>query len=82
MMNLDQALKQSLRLRLEKWHDFRRHIAFRCKVVFQYHLSNRGYFGKVLFNHHDGTLQLKVQSSPRFPDHHQLIRHYYTLGPN
>jgi hypothetical protein len=29
--------------------------------VFQYHLSNRGYFGKVLFNHHDGTLQLKVQ---------------------
>lgn len=61
VMNLDQALKQSLRLRLEKWHDFRRHIAFRCKVVFQYHLSNRGYFGKVLFNHHDGTLQLKVQ---------------------
>ncbi|KAH9049872.1 P-loop containing nucleoside triphosphate hydrolase protein [Lactarius hengduanensis] len=56
------ALKQSLRLRLEKWHDFRRHIAFRCKVVFQYHLSNRGYFGKVLFNHHDGTLQLRVQT--------------------
>ncbi|KAH9980223.1 hypothetical protein BGW80DRAFT_1274148 [Lactifluus volemus] len=62
MASLNKALKQSLRLRLEKWHDFRRHIAFRCKVVFQYHLSNRGYFGKVLFNHHDGTLQLKVQT--------------------
>ncbi|KAI0300233.1 P-loop containing nucleoside triphosphate hydrolase protein [Russula brevipes] len=62
MASLNRALKQSLRLRLEKWHDFRRHIAFRCKVVFQYHLSNRGYFGKVLFNHHDGMLQLKVQT--------------------
>jgi len=62
MASLNKALKQSLRLRLEKWHDFRRHIAFRCKIVFQYHLSNRGYFGKVLFNHHDGTLQLKVQT--------------------
>ncbi|KAF8500946.1 P-loop containing nucleoside triphosphate hydrolase protein [Russula emetica] len=62
MASLNRALKQSLRLRLEKWHDFRRHIAFRCKVVFQYHLSNRGYFGKVLFNHHDGTLQLRVQT--------------------
>ncbi|THH19093.1 hypothetical protein EW146_g2017 [Bondarzewia mesenterica] len=56
------ALKRSLRIRFNKWYDFRRHIAFRCKVVFQYHLSNRGYFGKVLFNHQDGTLQLKVQT--------------------
>ncbi|KAI0051110.1 P-loop containing nucleoside triphosphate hydrolase protein [Auriscalpium vulgare] len=62
MAALNRALKQSLRIRLEKWYDFRRHIAFRCKVVFQYHLSNRGYFGKVLFNHVDGTLSLKVQT--------------------
>ncbi|KAI0061628.1 P-loop containing nucleoside triphosphate hydrolase protein [Artomyces pyxidatus] len=62
MVALNKALKASLRIRLQKWHDFRRHIAFRCKVVFQYHLSNRGYFGKVLFNHQDGTLQLKVQT--------------------
>ncbi|TFY75234.1 hypothetical protein EWM64_g8778 [Hericium alpestre] len=62
MIALNKALKQSLRTRLEKWYDFRRHIAFRCKVVFQYHLSNRGYFGKVVFNHADGTLQLKVQT--------------------
>lgn len=55
-----QALKTSLKIRLNKWYDFRRHIAFRCKVVFQFHLSNRGYYGKVMFNHTDQTLQLKV----------------------
>ena len=47
-------------MRLTKWHQFRRHIALRCKVYFQYHLSNRGYYGKVLFDHVAGTLQLKV----------------------
>ena len=47
-------------MRLSKWHQFRRHIALRCKVYFQYHLSNRGYYGKVLFDHVAGTLQLKV----------------------
>lgn len=64
-----QALKTSLKIRLDKWYDFRRHIAFRCKVVFQYHLSNRGYYGKVMFNHSDQTLQLKVSillSSARY----------------
>ncbi|KAI0317517.1 P-loop containing nucleoside triphosphate hydrolase protein [Amylostereum chailletii] len=62
MANLTKSLKHSIRLRLQKWSDFRRHIAFRCKVVFQYHLSNRGYFGKVLFDHVLGTLTLKVQT--------------------
>jgi len=58
-----QRLKQSLVIRLDKWHEFRRHIALRCKLVFQYHLSNRGYFGKVLFDHVNQTLQLKVSSA-------------------
>ncbi|KAG1824198.1 hypothetical protein EV424DRAFT_1538223 [Suillus variegatus] len=34
----------------------------RSLVVFQYHLSNRGYFGKILFDHANQTLQLKVQT--------------------
>ncbi|EPQ51082.1 hypothetical protein GLOTRDRAFT_49503 [Gloeophyllum trabeum ATCC 11539] len=59
---LNKVLKASLVIRLAKWHEFRRHIALRCKVVFQYHLSNRGYYGKVLFDHQNGTLQLKVQT--------------------
>ncbi|KII86908.1 hypothetical protein PLICRDRAFT_164325 [Plicaturopsis crispa FD-325 SS-3] len=62
MTTLNKALKSSLVVRLAKWQEFRRHIALRCKLVFQYHLSNRGYYGKVLFDHMAGTLQLKVQT--------------------
>ncbi|KAF9804066.1 hypothetical protein IEO21_09462 [Rhodonia placenta] len=60
MLALNRALKKSVKVRLTKWHDFRRHIALRCKVYFSYHLSNRGYYGKVIFNHVSGTLQLKA----------------------
>ena len=63
-----QVLKRSLVIRLDKWHEFRRHIALRCKLVFQYHLSNRGYFGKVLFDHVNQTLQLKVSSAFGYVD--------------
>ncbi|KIK94054.1 hypothetical protein PAXRUDRAFT_478960 [Paxillus rubicundulus Ve08.2h10] len=59
---LNNALKKSLLLRLDRWHEFRRHIALRCKLVFQCHLSERGYYGKVLFDHVNQTLQLKVQT--------------------
>ncbi|KDQ21431.1 hypothetical protein BOTBODRAFT_168698 [Botryobasidium botryosum FD-172 SS1] len=62
MKDLNLSLKSSLSWRMAKWHDFRRHIALRCKVQFTYHLSNRGYFGKVLFDHVAGTLNLKVQT--------------------
>ncbi|KAF9483584.1 P-loop containing nucleoside triphosphate hydrolase protein [Pholiota conissans] len=62
MTVLNKALKQSLIVRLQRWQEFRRHIALRCKHVFQFHLSNRGYYGKILFDHHQGTLQLRVQT--------------------
>ncbi|KIM63353.1 hypothetical protein SCLCIDRAFT_24251 [Scleroderma citrinum Foug A] len=62
LTGVNNVLKRSLVIRLDKWHEFRRHIALRCKLVFQYHLSNRGYFGKVLFDHVNQTLQLKVQT--------------------
>ncbi|KAH7914283.1 hypothetical protein BJ138DRAFT_1000546, partial [Hygrophoropsis aurantiaca] len=58
--SLNNALRKSLVIRLSRWQEFRRHIALRCKLVFQYHLSNRGYYGKVLFDHQNQTLQLKV----------------------
>ncbi|KAG6820629.1 hypothetical protein H0H93_014232 [Arthromyces matolae] len=60
MTTLNKALKASLTIRLQRWQDFRRHIALRCKLVFGYHLSQRGYYGKVLFNHENQTLTLKV----------------------
>ncbi|KAJ6621808.1 hypothetical protein B0H10DRAFT_2162890 [Mycena sp. CBHHK59/15] len=62
MTSLNKALKASLIVRLSRWQEFRRHIALRCKLVFGYHLSQRGYYGKVLFDHEKQTLQLKVQT--------------------
>ncbi|KAI8978840.1 P-loop containing nucleoside triphosphate hydrolase protein [Trametes punicea] len=60
--SLNRALRKSVKVRLARWHEFRRHIALRCKVYFAYHLSNRGYFGKVLFDHVNGKLDLRVQT--------------------
>ncbi|KAJ3561666.1 hypothetical protein NP233_g10057 [Leucocoprinus birnbaumii] len=62
MHNLNKRLERSLIKRYSRWHHFRRHIALRTKVVFQYHLSQRGYFGKLLFDHENGHLVLKVQT--------------------
>ncbi|KAF9018540.1 P-loop containing nucleoside triphosphate hydrolase protein [Hymenopellis radicata] len=62
MVKLNKQLKSSLMTRLARWQEFRRHIALRCKLVFQFNLSHRGYYGKVLFDHDKGTLQLKVQT--------------------
>ncbi|KAI0357379.1 P-loop containing nucleoside triphosphate hydrolase protein [Trametes cingulata] len=70
LSSLNKALKKSVRDRLARWHEFRRHIALRCKVYFAYHLSNRGYFGKVLFNHVNGTLDLKVQTDDQAATQH------------
>lgn len=62
MGQLNKTLRQSVLIRLSKWEEFRRHIALRTKLIFQYHLANRGYYGKILFDHHNLTLNLKVQT--------------------
>ncbi|KAF7314559.1 p-loop containing nucleoside triphosphate hydrolase protein [Mycena kentingensis (nom. inval.)] len=62
MQALNNALKDSLHARLARWQEFRSHIALRCKIVFSLHLSQRGYYGKVIFDHDKETLQLKVQT--------------------
>ncbi|THV05189.1 P-loop containing nucleoside triphosphate hydrolase protein [Dendrothele bispora CBS 962.96] len=59
---LSGLLKDSLSQRTARWQEFRRHIALRCKMVFKYNLSQRGYYGNILFNHRDGKLELKVQT--------------------
>lgn len=63
MLQLNRILRASLNVRFSRWQEFRRHIALRCKYIFQYHLSQRGFFGKVLFDHSKQTLQLKVCAS-------------------
>ncbi|KAF9777990.1 P-loop containing nucleoside triphosphate hydrolase protein [Thelephora terrestris] len=62
MYALNKELSDAVNARLSRWHDFRRHIALRCKVFFQFNLAHRGYFGKVLFDHTAQTLQLRVQT--------------------
>ncbi|KAJ7600936.1 P-loop containing nucleoside triphosphate hydrolase protein [Mycena floridula] len=62
MVKLNTILRNSIVTRRSRWEEFRRHIALRCKLVFQYHLSHRGYFGKVMFDHKLKTLNLKVQT--------------------
>ncbi|KAH8825160.1 P-loop containing nucleoside triphosphate hydrolase protein [Flagelloscypha sp. PMI_526] len=62
MRLLNHALQQSITNRMVTWHDFRLHIALRCKKLFSYHLSQRGYYGKVMFKHGKGTLDLKVKT--------------------
>jgi chromosome segregation ATPase len=59
-----QKLRESLIKRYSRWECFRQHIALRTKIVFQYHLSQRGYFGKLLFDHNSDNpqLALKVQT--------------------
>ncbi|KAJ3717146.1 hypothetical protein C8R42DRAFT_645031 [Lentinula raphanica] len=70
MLNLNKILKASLAARLSRWQEFRRHIALRCKMVFRYNLSQRGYFGNILFNHHESTLSLKVQTDDQLGTQH------------
>ncbi|KAG2009547.1 hypothetical protein CC2G_012466 [Coprinopsis cinerea AmutBmut pab1-1] len=62
LYDLNNALKSSMEARTHRWHEFRRHIALRTKLIFQYNLSRRGYYGKVIFKHSDQTLQLRVQT--------------------
>ncbi|EJD06049.1 P-loop containing nucleoside triphosphate hydrolase protein [Fomitiporia mediterranea MF3/22] len=62
LSKLNRALKESIVRRLQRWHDFRRHIALRTKLQFQHHLAMRAYFGKVLFDHDKQKLELKVQT--------------------
>ncbi|KLO12587.1 P-loop containing nucleoside triphosphate hydrolase protein [Schizopora paradoxa] len=62
MLALNKQIKKSLMVRLNRWHEFRKHIALRTKMHFQYHLATRGYYGKLLFNHDHESLQLKVQT--------------------
>lgn len=59
---LNELLRHSLHIRLEKWLEFRRNIALRCKIIFGLNFSNRGYYGKVLFDHNNDSLQIKVQT--------------------
>ncbi|KAH9480811.1 Structural maintenance of chromosomes protein 6 [Psilocybe cubensis] len=60
MKNLNAALTESMLVRSHRWDDFRMHVALRCKHIFQHHLSNRGYYGKLYFKHFSHQLDIRV----------------------
>ncbi|KAJ2240660.1 Structural maintenance of chromosomes protein 6 [Coemansia sp. RSA 455] len=56
------ALKTSHRLRMNKWMQFRESMTIRTKMHFSTHLSQRGYTGKLEFDHTQRTLVPKIQT--------------------
>ncbi|CAG8605460.1 7405_t:CDS:10, partial [Funneliformis caledonium] len=54
-------LKSALQDRMSKWRNFRTFIAVRSKIQFTYQLSKRGYSGKLMFDHPNKKLSLRVQ---------------------
>ncbi|CAG8528894.1 39994_t:CDS:10 [Gigaspora margarita] len=56
-----QDLKYALHSRMQKWRNFRTFISVRARIQFSYQLSKRGYTGKLLFEHQNKKLNLRVQ---------------------
>ncbi|CAI2162914.1 7525_t:CDS:10 [Funneliformis geosporum] len=54
-------LKSALQDRMSKWRNFRTFIAVRARIQFSYQLSKRGYSGKLMFDHPNKKLSLRVQ---------------------
>ena len=62
MMQFNRAVSSGLEQRFSKWRRFQRNIAIRTKHQFQYHLFNRGFYGKIVFDHKTARLSLRVQT--------------------
>ncbi|KAF9038264.1 P-loop containing nucleoside triphosphate hydrolase protein [Hymenopellis radicata] len=60
MNALQDTLKRSLQMRSNRRVEFRRHIAVRCKIIFQFNMQSRGYFGRLEFKHDSNELEMLV----------------------
>jgi chromosome segregation ATPase len=58
---VNQGLKKTLTLRLEKWRMFQRYISARSRANFIYLLSERGFRGKLLIDHANKKIAIKVE---------------------
>ncbi|KAK0611146.1 P-loop containing nucleoside triphosphate hydrolase protein [Immersiella caudata] len=61
ILQVNQRLKQTLRIRLDKWRMFQRHITAQSRCNFQYLLAERGFRGKLLFDHRRKFLDIHVE---------------------
>ncbi|KAF8902661.1 hypothetical protein CPB85DRAFT_1438661 [Mucidula mucida] len=60
MIALQDTLKRSLQMRSNRRLEFRRHIAVRCKIIFQFNMQSRGYFGRLEFKHDSKKSEMLV----------------------
>jgi hypothetical protein len=60
MWRTSKAVKDSHKLRITRWDMFRKHIGIRSRMQFLYHLSARGYAGKLVFAHEKQKLEVQV----------------------
>ncbi|KAK5653541.1 hypothetical protein OQA88_8800 [Cercophora sp. LCS_1] len=61
VVDMNQQMKQTLGLRLHRWRLFQRFISAQSRCNFQYLLSERGFRGKLLFDHQRRYLDLQVE---------------------
>ncbi|KAL1918810.1 uncharacterized protein VTP21DRAFT_2832 [Calcarisporiella thermophila] len=55
-------LTAALKIRLDRWDDFRKYISLRAKANFMYMLSHRGYTGRLKFDHDKRRLDLRIKT--------------------
>ncbi|KAL8290054.1 hypothetical protein RQP46_002993 [Phenoliferia psychrophenolica] len=56
------ALQTAYETRINRWTDFRDQISSRAKMQFLFHLSKRGFTGRLNFDHEKQKLTLRVQT--------------------
>ncbi|KAL2151561.1 hypothetical protein VTH82DRAFT_6659 [Thermothelomyces myriococcoides] len=61
IIRVNDQLRHTLNLRLEKWRKFQRYISSQSRANFIYLLSERGYRGQLLLDHVHKTLDLQVE---------------------
>ncbi|GAA6061381.1 hypothetical protein JCM10212_000641 [Sporobolomyces blumeae] len=62
LSRLVKALDEAWQSRTQRWTDFRAHIAHRARLNFISHLGNRGFHGKLKFDHDHNQLHIAVQT--------------------
>jgi len=77
---LHDNLKKALEIRRESWVDFLKSIARRTRQMFNVFLSQKGYAGKVVFDHTKGTLDLEVELDKLRPVNQQVIQDTRSLS--
>jgi chromosome segregation ATPase len=55
------TLKKAIEARLHRWRHFQRQISARVRIQFIYLLSERGFRGKIIFDHKEKTVNLHVE---------------------